>query len=177
MDDKRKAIVNGLLNQQPTASPKGLAGALAQQTQPQGLLYTNPMRTPPASRKVWGYDMRDPYDTEKEFFSKNQHVGGMAAEDGRIVMNPYSPLSPQEREAVARNEAARLFMREKGLQFDFEATPEQLQAFRGTPYERDLPNLKQTLLARALTGDPSAGQLTPRQQQWVEWLRQQLEGR
>lgn len=131
----------------------------------------------PGPKKIWGYEVRDAYDSERNYFTQNRKTAGMAADDGRIVLNPYSMLAPQQMEAVARNEAARLYMREKKFNFDFDPTPEQLHAFRGTPYENDPFNLKATLLARALSGDPSAGQLTPRQQQWVDWLLPQLEGR
>ena len=126
---------------------------------------------------IWGYEMREPFDSERQYFRQNAKVGGMAAEDGRIVMNPYSMLSPQQREAVARNEAARLYMREKQFKFDFDPEPHQIEAFRGTPYENDHDALRATILARALSGDPSAGKLSARQQQWVDWLLPQLEGR
>ena len=134
----------------------------------------------PGPKKVWGYEVRDNlYPGEHQYFRQNQHVTGMAADDNRIVLNPYSSLQPHEQESVLRNEAARLYMREKQNQFkfDFDPTPEQSQTFKGTPYENDHYNLRATLLARALSGDPSAGSLTPRQEQWVNWLREQLDGR
>lgn len=68
-------------------------------------------------------------------------------------------------------------MRERKFPYDFDPTPAQRATFRGTPYERDEHELRSTILARGLTGDPSAGKLTPRQQQWVQWLRPQLEER
>jgi hypothetical protein len=129
------------------------------------------------TKKVWGYDIRDPYDSENYYFQKNRNVSGMAADDGRIVLNPFSKLQPHEFDAVAKNEAARLYMREKKFKFDFDPTPEQMQSFSGTAYENDQDNMKATILARALSGDPSAGPLTKRQKEWVDWLLPQLDGR
>ena len=126
---------------------------------------------------VWGYEVRQPYDSESAYFNKNTGVAGMASSDGRIVLNPFSPLARDQQHAVAQNEAARLFMRDRKFKFDFDPTPEQRQAFRGTAYESDGHNLRATLLARFLSGDPSAGQPTQRQREWVDWLRPQLEGR
>lgn len=134
----------------------------------------------PNPKKVWGYPVRDTlYQGEADYFRNNRNTTGMAAEDGHIIMNPYSTLNPQQQEAVMRNEAARLFLRENQnrFKFDFDPTPEQQQSFRGTPYENDPYNLRATILARALSGDPSSGTLAPRQQQWVDWLRDMLDKR
>ena len=134
----------------------------------------------PGPRKVWGYEIRDQlFPSEQQYFRQNRHVTGMAADDNRIVLNPFSMLPSEQQEAVARNEAARLYMRENQnrFKFDFDPTPEQQQSFRGTPYENDPYNLRATILARALSGDPSAGTLAPRQQQWVDWLLEQLNAR
>lgn len=132
---------------------------------------------PKAGQSVWGYAVRDPFPSEDDYFRKNVGVAGMAAEDGRIILNPHNTLSDGEREAVARNEAARLYMREHNVTPDFDVTPEQSAPFKGTAYEKDAPAMRSTILARALSGDPSAGSLTPQQQQWLTWLRPKLEGR
>jgi hypothetical protein len=131
----------------------------------------------PVPSNVWGYEIREPYPSEMRYLYQNRHVGGMATEDGRIILNPHSGLSEDQLHAVAKNEAARLYMRQKNFQFDFDPEPHQIQAFRGTPYENDPEAMKATILSRALSGDPSAGQLNARQQQWVDWLLPQLEGR
>jgi hypothetical protein len=98
----------------------------------------------------------------------------MATEDGRIIINPYSPLSAQERNAVALNEAYRLMMRES-------PQPPALSTFQrdalgaidnGRPYAsgQDLPQ-RETIIARYLSGDPSAGELTKEQMEYAESLR------
>lgn len=108
----------------------------------------------------YGYQYRPPYPSESTFFKVNPQVGGMAAQDNRVVMNPHSPLSATEKQAVAANEAIRLFMRNIGYSPNFAVTPEQQRRFLGSAYQSDPAALRQTLIARMLSGDPSAGQPT-----------------
>ncbi len=123
---------------------------------------------------IYGYKIRDPYPKESQYFQANPTVTGMATEDNAIILNPYSKLSQVEFQAVAQNEGARLYMRENNLQPDFTVTPAQRQTFAGTPYAADELALKHTIAARILSGDPSVGETTPEQQQWVEQLRKAL---
>ena len=130
--------------------------------------------------KVWGYEIRDSlFPGEDRYFRQNPKVTGMAADDGRIIINPYSGLSNMQRQSVVKNEAARLYFRENQnrFKFDFDPTPEQQQSFRGSPYENDPYNLRATIVARILSGDPSAGNYTPRQEQWSNWIVEQLNKR
>lgn len=129
--------------------------------------------------KVYGYEVRSPYQSELLYFHANPHVGGMAAEDGRIILNPISTLKPDEQMAVARNEAARLYMRENKLVPNFDITPEQKAAFATTEYgsAQNEPHLKSTIAARILTGDPSVGSATQQQKEYVAWLQSQLDAR
>jgi hypothetical protein len=124
------------------------------------------------------FPVRQPYESELEFFEKNPNVTGMAAEDGKVILNPYSDLSEQEREAVVLNERARLAIRE-GLvpPPNFVLTPEQMAVFsrinNGRPYGNPQV-IKETLAARILSGDPSAQKPTRAQLEYVEELRQAL---
>ena len=126
-------------------------------------------------RKVYGYEIRDPFDSERSYFRQNPNVAGMAAEDGRVTLNPYSRLTAQQQDAVARNEAARLYIRDRKLDFDFDPTHEQQRSFAGTAYANDPYNMRATILARIISNDPSAGQVTPRQQEWADWIKTQLQ--
>lgn len=131
-------------------------------------------------KNQWGYEVRDQlYPGEDQYFRQNRHVTGMAAEDGRVILNPHSGLSPQQQNAVIQNEAARLYFRENQnrFKFDFDPTPEQQQSFRGTAYENDPYNLRATIVSRILSGDPSAGNYTARQKQWADWILEQLNQR
>lgn len=149
---------------------------------PRGLLSPEPqgalsgLLPTPAQQGILGFGYRPPYQTENAFFAANPHVGGMASEDARIVMNPHSTLKPEERQAVAHNEAMRLWMQQNNFSPDFQITPEQQQSFQGTAYGSDPAALRRTLLARMLTGDPSAGQQTFEQNTWANRLAEALRG-
>lgn len=117
--------------------------------------------------KFYGYEVRSPYEGEVAYFRGAPHVAGMATEDGKIILNPFSPLSQAQRDAVARNEASRLYMRDVKYQPKFQATEEQKKFFANTEYgkpEHEL-DMKHTILARILSGDES---VIPTQQQQVE---------
>lgn len=105
---------------------------------------------------IYGYQIRKPFPSEDQFFKKRTEVAGMAAEDGKIVLNPYSPLSDQQKSAVAKNEAIRLWMRDNKPDLPFDVTPDQARAFQGTEYAGNPQALKETIVARILTGDASA---------------------
>jgi hypothetical protein len=118
----------------------------------------------------YGIGMRDPYKSEDDYFKKNPHVAGMAAEDDKIVMNPYSKLSEKEKQAVILNEAARVHMR-TGMAKPprFTLTPEQERAF--AQYSQNPEDRAATVAARLLSGDPSALKPTPEQMEYVNYLR------
>ena len=112
---------------------------------------------------AFGYPLRAKlFDGEDNYFRENKQVSGMAAEDNSIILNPYSPLSKTELDAVARNEGARLYMRERGITPRFEVTPEQQKFFVGSTYAENPDAMRQTIAARIMSGDPSA-QATPEQ--------------
>ena len=106
---------------------------------------------------------------EDEYFRKNPNVAGMAAEDDKIIMNPYSKLSDGEKQAVMVNEAARVHMRRNFDAPTFTLTPEQEQMFGS--YSTNPVDIRSTLAARILSGDPSAGKATPEQVEYVKRLR------
>ena len=115
-----------------------------------------------------GYEARNPYPGELSYFEKNPFVAGMAAEDDRITLNP-AVQDPRAREAVMLNEAVRLFMRQNNLRAP-QATKEQLGLFSGTPYASDPQSLGDSIVARLLSGDPSARNATQEQQDYAKWL-------
>jgi len=121
----------------------------------------------------YGYKVRKKlYGGEDSYFRDNPHVSGMAAEDGQIIFNPYS--RGVNFDAVGRNEAARLWLRENKVVPTFNLTDAQKKAFRGTEYENDEGALKNSILSRIISGDPSAGDVTEMQQKWADWLLQNL---
>ena len=124
----------------------------------------------------YGYQVRNPFPGEMDYFKNNAHVAGMAAEDGKITLNPYSMLNVEQRASVAKNEAIRLWMKDNDFEPKFNVTPAQLNLFKGSDYSKpeNVLHLKHTLISRYLTGDPSAGELTPLQKHWAEILRSKL---
>ncbi len=127
----------------------------------------------PKSRpsSIFGVEIRgNLFPGEDGYFRQNPHVGGMAAEDDRIVINPYSSLSDRERAAVYENEAARVLMRRGDFpRPSYEMTPEQMGRFGG--YSANLDDIRQTFAARILSGDPSAVGPTPAQKAYAAALR------
>lgn len=128
------------------------------------------------SEKYYGYEIRKPYDGEDKYFRKNLNVAGMAGEDGKVVLNPYSKNTKQQQQVVARNEAIRLWLRDNKVNPSFNITPEQAKQFADTDYGKpeNKLHLKHTLIARWLTQDPTAGQMTQMQRKWVEWVNNKL---
>ena len=121
---------------------------------------------------VYGVGVRDQlYPGEESYFKANPHVAGMAADDDKIIMNPFSTLKDNEKQAVMMNEAARVHMRNKLIDApNYELTPTQAEKF--ATYSKDPNDIKQTIAARILSGDPSAGDVTPEQQAYAAKLKQ-----
>lgn len=109
------------------------------------------------------FGIRKPYDTELSYFKNNPTVAGMATEDNKIILNPYSKNTSKEQQAVAKNEAVRLFMNLQNIVPSFDLTEEQQKFFKGSAYEKDSIAAKQTIISRILSGDPSAKNVTDEQ--------------
>jgi hypothetical protein len=127
--------------------------------------------------EVFGYSIREPSVTELKFFKEQSGTAGYAAPDGTIVLNPFSKLSQSQKMAVAQNEAARLWMREKRFDPQFKLTQEQVESFKGSPYELDTPMLKQTIIGRIISQDKSAMNFTPEQQAHADYVHEFLKRR
>lgn len=120
------------------------------------------------------YGMRKPFPGELTFFKERPEVAGMATEDDKIILNPYSELTPVEKEAVARNEALRIYMKQNNISPEFDLTKAQEKMFAGTEYEKDPIAAKQSILARILSGDPSAKDATLDQTLEAQKLQEQI---
>lgn len=112
--------------------------------------------------------LREPWAAESKFFKANLHISGLAADDDAVVLNPYAPLTARERESVALNEAARIFMRRHAFcRPDFSLTAEQERALgEYGPMQAK----RETIAARLLSGDPSALTATQKQLEFVDRL-------
>ena len=119
------------------------------------------------SGNMYGYEIRDPYPGEDEYFKKNTHATGMAAEDNKITINPYSSIPERSKALVAKNEALRLYMREHNIDPQFEVTDKQKQYFKENGSAYGIPgnekHLRATIVSRIVTGDESAQDVTDEQ--------------
>lgn len=114
-------------------------------------------------RSYFGYTIRIANEAEISWFESNLNISGYASDDGKIVINPFTTLCKDELDAVCINEAIRLFMREHKIVPRIRPTKRQLSFFRGTAYEGNNGELKKTIIARIVSGDPSAQDFTPHQ--------------
>ena len=106
------------------------------------------------AKSYFGVPVRDPYESERDFFLNNRNVAGYAADDDAVVLNPFSIRSPEEKDAVGKNEALRVLLRTSRLQPQFELTPSQQERFK--TYSENPVDINHTLFSRIITGDPSA---------------------
>ena len=120
-----------------------------------------------------GVEMRNLYEGEDKYFKQNPNVSGMATEDGKVILNPYSLLKPEEYQAVAVNESARLLMRsDPTLEPKFELTEQQVRMLDTSTYRNASDaDRKATIAARMLSGDPSAGVATSEQTVFLQSLK------
>ena len=114
--------------------------------------------------------LRPLYSSEDEYFKKNPNVAGMASfDDNRVILNPYTTLSPEQLKAVQVNEAARLYMNQYGTP-NISLTNEQQSNIAGLgSYAQADPNVQRsTILARILSGDRTGGIPTMEQQEAIK---------
>lgn len=116
-------------------------------------------------------DHREPWAGELEFFRSRDDVAGMAAEDGMVVLNPFSKLTDNQKAAVLLNEAARVFMERKGVIPQFDLTEAQAEAFAAYG---PIAAQRATIAARILSDDPSALAPTEEQLAFVRLLAQEM---
>jgi hypothetical protein len=104
-----------------------------------------------------GIPFRKASGSERTFFRKRRDVTGMATVDKAVILNPFVRLSVHAMRSVLINEAARVFMRTHRIQPNFQITDEQAARFKGYGTDQDV---RETIAARIVAGDPSAGNPT-----------------
>ena len=114
-------------------------------------------------QNYFGYTTRCPTCEENSWFKMNITITGFASEDRFIVLNPFAVLNQVETNAVCLNEAIRLFMRDKSITPKIRLTKQQIDFFINTEYQDHIIEMKQTIVARIISGDPSAQNFTPSQ--------------
>ena len=128
------------------------------------ILRQAPMLRPPNAFR------RTPHSSEQQYFSKNPQVTGMLSEDNNVVINPNSSLQEQEKKSVVRNELFRM-LANKNASPKFSLTPAQVQSLTSTGYH-NLPEdvRRKTIAARIASGDPSGGNPTQEQLQYIQQM-------
>jgi tryptophanase len=95
---------------------------------------------------------RFPWMKEQAYLSSAPNTPGMMTNDQRVILSPQ--LQGQSRDSVRLNELIRLRLR--NYQPTSQLNQMQQQMFRGTPYENDPQNAMRSVIARQVSGDPSA---------------------
>jgi hypothetical protein len=113
--------------------------------------------------------LRSNYPLEDLFFQKRPDVGGMAAIDNQVILNPYSKLNEMEKLAVYENELARIKMRSKNFSPNFSLTKEQEKYLNSNDYKNaSSKDRNATIAARIASGDSSSGIATKEQLDFVK---------
>ena len=122
---------------------------------------------------IKGVQIRDPYESELSYFRNNPTVAGMATEDNKVILNPYSELNSIQKRAVAMNEAVRFLMKnESSLKPNFGLTKEQKYFLDSNTYKNATQEDRMaTIAARIFSGDSSAGEATKEQIDFVNKLK------
>lgn len=96
-----------------------------------------------------------PYYEENNWFASNRNVSGFSTEDGRVVLNPFVYLWPNEITSVLINESVRVFLTRNPIVIpSFSITQWQKHAFCDYGCSK---NIRHTIIARLVANDPSAG--------------------
>ena len=118
---------------------------------------------------------RELFDGEESYFNENPEVAGMATEDGKVILNPYSTNNEDQRNAVYLNEASRLHMKSSGTP-EFELTQKQNEFLDSNTYKNaSAEDRRQTILARILSGDSSAQDFTDEQAQHADSVKRAMD--
>ena len=125
------------------------------------------------------YDLiRDPFQSEMDYFNKNKNVTGMATEDNKIILNPYSNLTEDQKNAVIKNEATRILIRTGKIEKpNFDLTDEQNKFLENTAYKNaSEEDRKATIAARLFSGDTSGQKATEDQMKYIAKLSDLFNG-
>ena len=120
---------------------------------------------------IMGVPIREPTESEIQFFRSRPDVPGYAAPDNSVVVSPFHKLDPDQLRGLMLNEATRVFMRVNKITPNFALTPEQKKQF--STYG-SIEDQRATITARAIAGDESVGKMTTEQMLFVKNLKKKL---
>ena len=100
------------------------------------------------------------HEGEIKYFNDNPKVGGMAADDNMIILNP-NPDKDINMDAVIKNEFGRVLINTGKFKVpNFKLTDTQQKEFSKYGTNK---NIQDTIITRIVSGDPSAKDFTPEQ--------------
>ena len=102
------------------------------------------------------YPERQPSQDELSFFYQRPEVAGYAADDRAVVVSPFNDVGRDQmkRKSLLLNERLRQYMKDNQVNFDFDIEPDQLYS-AGPEYQENPTMLRETIVSRILSGDPS----------------------
>jgi hypothetical protein len=122
---------------------------------------------------------KDLFPGEIDFFKKNRDTAGMATDDGRIIFNPYARAGINK-DAVMRNELARLYMRGRlplpPVRPAFDLTQDQIDNLPDVYKSAPIEDQRETIAARQYSGDPTGGRPTGDQKAFITAMAKALAG-
>ena len=95
----------------------------------------------------------------------------MATEDDRVIFNPYSDVHPKNSDAIYQNEASRIHIRKSTNRPKYKLTDAQRKTFKDYGEEQDI---RETIAARIISGDESAGDFTPEQKEYADRVKNEM---
>jgi hypothetical protein len=120
--------------------------------------------------KIEKKKLRSSHKSEKEYFSKNKNVAGMATSDKKVILNP-NLKDKNSRRSVYENEKARLHMKQSKDRPKYTTTDEQKKRFEKYGSKQDI---RETIAARLHANDSSAGIPTKAQVKYAEKLGKEM---
>lgn len=110
------------------------------------------------------FPQRPATPSELEFFRQRPEIAGYASDYNDVVLNPTLPAA--QHQPVLLNERLRQYLRAFPNLVPQEMTiAEHQQRNIGGPYQDNPTAMRQTILSRLLSGDPSASPFTWQQQE------------
>lgn len=131
---------------------------------------------PPALRALSKSLFRERRSTrhEADWFARASDIPSYASSDGYIVFNPHLKLTKRVRRSLYLNEYTRLLFRKLALTPDITLRESQVRRFQHTPYAKNKKALRETIIARLVANDPSAGNATEFQRGYARCMQQLL---
>ncbi len=115
--------------------------------------------------------IRKPSKSELNWFESNKKITAYASDDNYIVLNPHSNLNHDSMISVTVNEGFRILIRLLNIEIKFPVCETTAKKFTNTAYNNNLQALSESIVARGIARDPSAGKLNEYQNGYIDAMR------